>query len=81
MMSFKRAGPSSAARRAEFSIDRQLPTVRAIGRPNFAAGVITRRSQAVEMARPEPIAKPSTSAIVGFLTASSRSSTSSIRAS
>ena len=54
--------------------------MRAIGIPNFASGVITRRSQAAEIASPEPIAKPSTSAIVGLRTASRRSSTASIRA-
>ena len=36
MMSLTRAGPISAVRRLMFDIDRQLPSVRAIGKPNFA---------------------------------------------
>ena len=55
--------------------------MRAIGIPNFASGVHTRRSQQAEIARPLPIANPSTSATVGLRTASRRSSTASIRRS
>ena len=55
--------------------------MRAIGSPNFAAGVQMRRSQAADSASPQPIAKPSTSATVGLRTASSRPTMRSIVAS
>ena len=41
-----------------FAADRQLPSVRAIGTPNCASGVQTRRSQARAMAQPPPAATP-----------------------
>ena len=58
MMSFTRAGPISAVSRAMFVIDRQLPRVRAIGKPNFAVGVPMRRSQQAAMAAPPPAQTP-----------------------
>src|SRR5665213_2188000 len=44
---------------------RQWPSVRAMGTPKRAAGVATRRSQAVAMARPPPTHQPSITASVG----------------
>ena len=44
--SLVRAGPIRSTSRAQFAADRQLPSVRAIGTPNRAAGEHTRRSQA-----------------------------------
>jgi hypothetical protein len=55
-----------------------LPTVRAIGSPNTAPGVQIRRSQAAASASPLPIANPSTNAIAGTRTRSSRPTTRSI---
>ena len=57
-----------SASRAQFSIDRQLPRVRATGTPNAAVSAQTRRSQATARAQPPPTATPSIEAMVGTRT-------------
>ena len=64
------ASPKAETSRAVLRTDRQLPTVRAIGTPNRARGVASRRSQAQAMISPPPIAAPSTTATVGIGSAS-----------
>src|SRR5215218_361486 len=54
MRVFVRAGPMSARRRAQFSMERQFPKVRAMGIPNFASGVQMRKSLTAAMLRPPP---------------------------
>ena len=66
-----RAGPMLDQARAVLD-DRPLPSVRAIGTPKRAAGEHTRRSHASAIAQPAPAAMPSTWAIVGTATRSSR---------
>ena len=73
--SFVRAGPIRSTSRAQLAADRQLPSVRAIGTPNRAAGEHTRRSQASAIRQPPPAATPCTCAMVGTVTRSSRSMT------
>ena len=63
------------------AIDRQLPTVRAIGTPKRASGVAIRKSQAVAIASPPPTAWPSTNAIVGIGSVASASIAASMRRS
>ena len=53
-------------------IDRQLPSVRAIGMPKRADGVAIRRSQTDAMPSPPPTQKPRIAATVGTSTSSSR---------
>ena len=64
--------PKCSTSRAQFSNDRPLPSVRAIGTPKRAAGEHTRRSHASAIAQPAPAAMPSTWAMVGTATRSSR---------
>ena len=66
---------------ATLAIDRQLPSVRAIGTPKRARAEHSRRSQASAIAQPPPTAGPSTAAIVGRVTRSRRSNTASSRRS
>ena len=65
--SILRVAPSPTARssRATFRLDRQLPTVLAIGTPKRARVEARRRSQAVAIIKPPPIAAPSITARVG----------------
>ena len=70
-----------ATSRATLRIDRQLPSVRAIGTPNFAPGVAMRKSHTVAMASPPPIAQPSSTATVGMGSDSTRPTQASMRCS
>ncbi len=79
MMSFTRAGPISAAKRLRFDIDRQLPSVRAIGKPNFDVVVPMRRSQHAAMPAPPPVQAPADRRDGRHAAASSVPSTRSIR--
>jgi hypothetical protein len=81
IMSLTRAGPTRAESRARFWIDRQLPSVRAIGKPKRASRVAMRRSQQAAMAAPPPVQAPAIAAMVGTGQRSSASSTRSMRAS
>ena len=49
-----RLGPRCDSSSEYVFIDRQLPSVRAIGTPNRADGEATRRSQTAAIARPPP---------------------------
>jgi hypothetical protein len=75
--SFVRAGPTRSTSLARFAAERQLPSVRAMGTPNCAVGVHTRRSQVSAIAQPPPAATPCTCAMVGTDTRSRRSMTAS----
>ena len=62
-------------------IDRQLPNVRAIGKPNRALAAAIRRSQAAAMAAPPPVQAPAIAAMVGTGQRSIVPTTRSMRAS
>ena len=79
--SFVLTTPIIAASRAVLRIERQLPTVRAMGKPNLAEGDPKRRSQAAAMPAPPPVHAPWMAATVGTFTSSMASKTRSIRAS
>ena len=81
MISRVRASPSSETSRARLPIDRQLPSVRAIGKPKAMSGEAMRRSQQAAMAAPPPVQAPRMAAMVGTGTRSSESSTRSMRRS
>ena len=65
MMSLTRAGPINAVSRLIFDIDRQLPSVRAIGKPIRVVLVPMRRSQHAAMPAPPPVQAPVIAAMVG----------------
>ena len=79
--SLVRASPRCSTSRAQFSMDNALPSVRAMGTPKRASGVHTRRSHASAIAHPAPAATPSTWAMVGTATRSSRARHASRRRS
>ena len=58
IMSLVRAGPTSDITRLILDIDRQLPSVRAIGKPMRVAEVPMRRSQQAAMPAPPPVQAP-----------------------
>ena len=77
--SLTRAGPISAASRLRLAIDKQLPSVRAIGNPNLAFAAATRRSQHAAMPAPPPVQAPAIAAMVGTRHVSSALRIRSIR--
>ena len=60
---------------------RQLPTVRAMGKPNRTEGVATRTSQQAASSAPSPTQAPARAATVGTRTASSAMAAASARSS
>ena len=62
-------------------MDRQLPSVLAIGKPMRASAVARRMSQTAAMAAPPPVQAPAMAAMVGFGHSSIATSTRSTRAS
>ncbi len=81
MMSFTRAGPIRSDRRLRLPWDRQLPSVRAIGKPKRASRVAMRRSQAAAIAAPPPVQAPAIAAMVGTRIRSRVPSTRSMKRS
>ena len=80
-MRFARPGPKPATTRAVLALDRQLPSVRAIGTPKRASGVAMRRSAAAASASPPPTTHPSQIATTGIGRRSSASTPASMRCS
>ena len=79
--SFVRASPSSGTSRANVPVDRQLPSVRAIGKPKVMSEVASRRSQQAAMTAPPPVQAPEIAAMVGTGQASTAPSDLSTRTS
>ena len=76
-----RPTPVSIATRWMLAADRQLASVRAMGKPNFRSRVEMRRSQAAAMTAAPPVQTPVMAAMVGTGQASSFWNITSIRAS
>ena len=81
MISFTRAGPISALSRAILAIDKQLPSVRAMGNPKRRFAAAMRMSQHAAMPAPPPVQAPDNAAIIGIGQRSMVSSTRSSLAS
>ena len=62
-------------------MDRQLPSVRAIGKPNFISPLAMRRSHTAAIPAPPPVQAPQIAAMVGTGQLSIAFSTPSIRRS
>ena len=77
-ISFTRAGPTSALSRARLAIERQFPSVFAIGNPNRDPSAATRRSHTAAIPAPPPVQAPAIPAITGLPQVSKTPSTPSI---
>ena len=80
-MSTARPTPVSMATRAMLAADRQLASVRAIGKPNFSLRVEMRRSQAAAITAAPPVHTPGMAAMVGTGQRSILANIASMRAS